>query len=218
MGRDRVAAVLFDFDYTLADSSEGVVDCVSFALRELGRVPPAPDAICRTIGLSLEESFAQLTGSSAAPEVRRFRELFIAQADRVMADRTVLYPGVAPVLDVLAARDVATGIVSTKFRYRIDDILKRVDMHARFDVIVGGEDVADPKPSPAGLRLALERLRVAASRCLYVGDSLTDAETAQRAGVPFIALLYGTTERRDFADYAPRAILSDLRELPVLIR
>ncbi len=46
-------AVLFDFDYTLGDSSEGIVLCVNRALESLGRPPAPPEAIRPTIGLSL---------------------------------------------------------------------------------------------------------------------------------------------------------------------
>ncbi|HEY9503221.1 MAG TPA: HAD hydrolase-like protein, partial [Pyrinomonadaceae bacterium] len=56
----RFNTVLFDFDYTLADSSQGAIDCINFALAEMGLAPVSDEAACRTIGLSLNETFLNL--------------------------------------------------------------------------------------------------------------------------------------------------------------
>ena len=44
-----IQAVLFDFDYTLADSSQGVIDCIGHALCELGLPAVSDEAACRTM-------------------------------------------------------------------------------------------------------------------------------------------------------------------------
>ena len=69
------------------------------------------------------------------------------------------------------------------------------------------------KPDPEGLLAAIERLGGSPSGSLYVGDSVTDAETARRAGVPFAAVLNGVTPREAFKDYPAYRILDDLDEL-----
>ena len=82
-----------------------------------------------------------------------------------------------------------------------------------FDVIVGGEDVSRHKPDPEGLLAAIGRLGGSPSNTLYVGDSVTDAEAARRAGVPFVAVLNGVTPREAFEDYPVEGVLENLREL-----
>ena len=59
-------AVLFDFDYTLADSSRGIEDCANHALAELGLPAASARAVSETVGLSLAETFCRL----AAPPHR----------------------------------------------------------------------------------------------------------------------------------------------------
>ena len=85
-GEMQFQAILFDFDYTLADSSRGVIDCIGFALRQLGFPPVSDDAACRTIGLSLPDTLSALVGSQPAEVSAAFGRLFVEQADRVMAD------------------------------------------------------------------------------------------------------------------------------------
>jgi phosphoglycolate phosphatase len=209
----RFQTVVFDFDYTLADSSRGVIECIDFALAELGFPAASAEAAKQTIGLSLVDGFRMLVGSQHMTKADEFARLFVQRADQVMADRTVLFESVPATIAVLKDRGFALGIVSTKFRYRIEAILERESLRDAFGVIVGGEDVAVHKPDPTGLLTAIERLSDVPQSTLYVGDSVTDAETAERAGVPFVAVLSGVTPREAFLDYPACRILKSLTEL-----
>ena len=53
---------LFDFDYTLADSSKGIVMCFRTVLNRHGYKNSSDEDIKRTIGKTLEASFSILTG------------------------------------------------------------------------------------------------------------------------------------------------------------
>ena len=86
-------------------------------------------------------------------------------------------------------------------------------MGGRFGIIVGGEDVETLKPDPTGLLRAVDALGTPKEQCLYVGDTVTDSETARRAGVPFAAVLSGVTEREAFAEYEPVMVLESAGEL-----
>jgi phosphoglycolate phosphatase len=100
------------------------------------------------------------------------------------------------------------GIVSTKYRYRIEDILGRHGLLEYFDNIVGGEDVKRHKPAPDSLLLSLENLKVNRQEAMYVGDSITDAMTAQAANVDFVAVLSGATQSGEFDAYPNSTILA----------
>ena len=209
--------IIFDFDYTLADSSRGVIECINFALNELGLPAVSAEVACQTIGLSLPDIFLKLIGQQYIAKCDEFAHLFIKRADEVMADRTVLFESVPKTVELLKKRGIALGIVSTKFRRRIETILKRENLLNQFDVIIGGEDISEYKPDPEGLLAAIERLEDIPSSSLYVGDSVTDAETAKRAKVPFVAVLSGVTPKDTFRDYNVYGILEGLSELPDLI-
>ena len=128
-----------------------------------------------------------------------------------------VFDSVAPVTKELRARGVTLGIVSSKFRYRIEDVLLRDRLQNVFSVIIGGEDVPVHKPDPTGLQRAIRRLGRIASEVLYVGDSAVDAETAGRAGVPFVAVLTGVTPEEALAACGRFPMIKDLGELPALL-
>lgn len=206
-------AVLFDFDFTLADSSEGIVASMNHALGRLG-LPPAPaDAIRRTIGLDLGSALGILAGEEWRSREDEFLEHFVRKADEVMVASTTFLPGAARVLRTLHDAGYRVGVVTTKYRHRVKDALERDGLRALVDVIVGADDVPQPKPAPDGLLQAAGSLGIPTRDCVFVGDSEVDAMAARVAGVGFVAVLSGTTEAEVFAGYPVRAVLAGVGEV-----
>lgn len=214
MKHPTLRAVIFDFDYTLADSSQGAIDCINFALTEMGLDCVSAEAACRTIGLSLSETFLTLGEHHDPLRCEEFHRLFVQRADEVMPGLTVLYEPVPSTIEALREFGLRLGIVSTKYRRRIQAVLEREDVLHGFEVVIGGDDVKHHKPHPQGLYEALERLECSPSSVVYVGDSVVDAELSKRAGVPLIVVLSGVTPRADFDIYEPLAILESISEVP----
>lgn len=206
-------AVFFDFDFTLADSSEGVVVCVNHSLSRMG-LPEAPaDAIRRTIGLDLTTVVGILAGEEWRPRAEEFLEHFLKKADEVMVASTVFLPGAARVLRTLRGAGYRLGVVSTKYRRRVEEALERDGLRALVDVVVGSDDVPRPKPAPDGLLRAAGALGLATGDCVFVGDSEVDAKAARDAGMGFVAVLTGTTPAGKFARYPARAVLADVGDI-----
>lgn len=194
-------AFLFDFDYTLGDSTKGIVLSVNHALGKLGYPAGEEAEIKRTIGLSLKDTYYKLVQKKEEKEAEKFAAFFIEKADEVMVDSTVLYPDVKELLGTLKKEGYKVGIVTTKFRYRIEKILAKFDALHLVDLIVGADDVKKEKPDPEGLLFAIQKLELKKEDVLYVGDSLVDAKTAENAGVDFAGVLTGMTTREEFENY-----------------
>ncbi len=204
---------IFDFDYTLADSSRGIVYCFNQVLEKHGFNDISDEMIKRTIGMTLQNSFKVLTGENDSDKISNYVKEYVKTADGCMTDNTVLFPETAEVLETLKENGVKLGIVSTKYRYRIKEVLDREFEGELIDVIVGGEDVTTHKPSPEGLLLAIEKLNSKPDNCLYIGDSTIDAETAQVAGVDFYGVLNGATTKEELSKYPNIMIAKDLNSL-----
>ena len=213
----EIQSVIFDFDYTLADSSEGVIECANYALGRLGLPAASDDAIRHTIGLSLPNTLTALAGDEYAGHGEEFMRIFLDMAEKMMPDATALLDFVPSLVDTLLGQGITLGIVSSGRRWRISRVLRREELDGQFKVIVGVEDVETPKPDPSGLLWAVDVLDTPREQCVYVGDSVTDAETARRAGVRFVAALSGVTEREAFAEYEPVMALGSAGELPTAL-
>lgn len=194
-------AIIFDFDYTLGDSTNGIALCINYALEKLGYATQNITDIKKTIGLSLKETYFKLTSNNNLNEAEQFAKLFKEKADSVMVANTELYVGVKDVLQKLKVKGYKLAIVTTKFHYRIEQILSKFNANKLIDIIVGAEDVKIEKPNPEGLLWTIDYFEAKNEDVLYVGDSIVDAKTAKNAKVKFAAVLTGTTSRDDFRSY-----------------
>jgi phosphoglycolate phosphatase len=211
------AAIVFDFDLTLADSRAGIAACHAYAMRELA-LPDADRKVREAtamVGTPLEIVFQSLFPVSDQGE--DYLRLYHARADQIMTVSTSLLPGVREAIGALRRANIPLGIVSVKLRSRIEDFLRREGLLSSFNVIVGPEDTTSPKPDPTGLLIALEHLKASAADALYVGDTVIDAETGRRAGVPFVAVLSGFVQEEAFEGYEPLAFLKSAADLPALL-
>ena len=75
-------AIVFDFDYTLGDSSTGVIESANYALTSMELSPASDDAICATIGLSLENSLVSLAGEKHRGRAEEYIHFFVEKARR----------------------------------------------------------------------------------------------------------------------------------------
>ena len=201
-------AIIFDFDYTLGDTTNGIVLSAQYALEQMGEEERTYEEIKKTIGLSLSETYKALTGNMDEARADRFFDLFKEKADEVMVDSAELYPGVMEILVGLRGQGYRIGIVTTKFAYRVRNIMKKFDAEDLLDVVIGVGDVTKVKPDPEGLLLAVKQLGVKIEETLYVGDSYVDAKAAEAAGMKFAGVLTGTTTREEFEKY-PRECVED---------
>ncbi len=204
---------LFDFDYTLADSSRGIVTCFRNVLNQHGYTDVTDEDIKRTIGKTLEESFSILTGVTDEDQLAGFKSEYRKEADTHMTINTVLFLETKSVLLALKDAGAFIGIISTKYRYRIKEMLDQHFPGSFFNIIVGGEDVQTAKPSPEGLLLAIKQLHVTKAETLYIGDSTVDAATAKAAGVNFAGVTHGVTTAEELSKYPHWKIMNSLEEL-----
>lgn len=209
----RYKIYIFDFDYTLGDATNGIVESVNYALFGMNLPIASRDEIRRTVGMSLHETFTFLT-KKEEPELKTvFVKLFKEKADKVMTQNTELYKETINVLSYLKSKGVRIGIVTTKYRYRIVEIFKKYQISHLIDVIVGGEDVKNAKPDPEALIRAMELFGSTKENVVYIGDSIIDVKTAKSANVDFIAVTTGTTKRNEFVQLPYIAIIDSLTSL-----
>lgn len=210
-------AAIFDFDLTLADSSKGILICFKHTLNAFGYPVPDDTTIFNTIGLTLLDAFDILTGIPDNPQREEMRVEYVKKADDEMVRNTFFYDGVIDMLKDLRSNGVKVGVCSTKFRYRIVQSFEQQAGSMPVDLIIGGEDVKNAKPDPQGLLKCIEQLGLEKREVLYVGDNIIDAQTAQRAGVDFAAVLTGSTTKDEFSKLPHKGIMEKLTNIPELV-
>lgn len=195
----RFKAAIFDFDGTVADSGEGIINCVIYALKKFGVEetdreklryfigPPLYDSFCDIYGVTREESDT-LVGYYR----ERYRTLGCEEAE--------LYPGVAELLKELRANGVKTGICSSKPQQFIEKISARLGVLDSFDVISGIKMDYRESGKDSLLRIALDGLGIAdRSEAVMIGDRHFDIDAAKKVGVASIGAVWGFGSREELA-------------------
>ena len=204
---------IFDFDLTLADSSQAILVCFKHTLAEFGFEIPDDRTIYNTIGLTLEQAFTVLCGVDNQEKLKEIKKVYVKKADEVMAKQTVFYENAVETLAMLREKGFKVGIVSTKYRYRIVDTFHEQGKTLNVDEIIGGEDVLNHKPDPSGLNMIIEKLCSDKKKTLYVGDSYIDALTARNADVSFAGVTTGSTTRECLSEYNNVGVFDSVFEL-----
>lgn len=146
---------LFDFDYTLVNSEQGIVGCFRRTIEDWQLPPVDDDTIRHTIGLPMEQAVAIITGLKDAADIDRFIDDYRRDADVNMTPGTHFFPDTLPTLRALRARGANIAIISTKTRTRIAEKFAVDHCADLIDRIIGCEDVTAMKPDPEGIEKAI---------------------------------------------------------------
>jgi phosphoglycolate phosphatase len=213
MDIQKIRAVLFDFDGTLADSYDAIAASVNH-VRAAHGLPPLPETeVRRHVGRGMPYLLEHtVPGVNQPVDQERYR----AHHPSVMLAGTRLLPGAAEALEAIHRSGRRVGVCSNKPRAFTKELLEYLKVRPYVDAAFGPEDVARPKPAPDMLRAALTWLRVPAEEALYVGDMVVDIETAMAAGVRVWVVPTGSEELAALEAAGPERILKDLEELAQL--
>lgn len=177
-------AVVFDLDGTLIDSLPDIAAAANALLADHGLGPLPQSQVGGFVGMGERVFLDRLIAATAldANEYDTLMAAFIAHY-KASTGLTTVFPGALDMLVALKAEGYKIGLCTNKPGVPLAAVLEVLDLARWFNVIIAGDTLPVRKPDPAPLRMAFDRM--GATKGLYVGDSDVDAETAQRAGVPF---------------------------------
>jgi phosphoglycolate phosphatase len=210
--------VAFDLDGTLADTAPDLAASLNHSLQALGRPEVAPDKVRGLIGHGVRALLKRgLATSGDAPEalVDRALPVFVDHYRANIANFTRVYPGLEPALGALSGAGVKLAVCTNKIESLTLPLLDALGLTRRFDAVVGGDTLEVRKPDPRPLHEAIAR--AGGGRAAYVGDSITDAETARAAGIPFLAVTFGYSDR-PVEQLGALALIDDYSELEGALR
>lgn len=207
--------VLFDLDGTLIDSVRLILDSYHHVTRVHGLTPRTDAEWLAGLGTPLTVQFGAYKDDPAMMQqlIATYREYNLAHHDQQVR----IYPGVRELLDEVRRRGHPTALVTSKNRAGAERGLNLVALRPHFDVLVGADDVTNPKPHPEPVHLALERLGLPGDDALFVGDSTHDVHAGNAAGVATVAVLWGPFDRDHIAPSNPTHWISQPHELLALL-
>ena len=209
-----MAALIFDFDGTLADTQRGILATAQEVLRRMGYAPADEQALAATIGLPLKENFTRGAGLSeeeADRAVAIYRDIF----EKVAIPVITCFPGVEEVLSTLAERGVPMAVASSRGQHSLEGLMQHLglDRYIPLAHVFGVETAARHKPAPDMVYVIMGKLGVKPEETLVVGDTTFDIEMGNRAGCRTCAVTWGNHSRELLLSACPDLIIDELDSL-----
>jgi phosphoglycolate phosphatase len=186
-------AAVFDLDGTLLDTLADLAAAMNAALEGMGFAAHPTAAYRYFVGEGIEMLVRRTLPKDQADEatVARGVQAMGEQYSRCWADQSQPYPGVAQLLDNLTAQGVALAILSNKPEEFTQLTVDKLLPSWHFNPVRGARPDIPRKPDPAGALLIAESLKVNPAQCLYLGDTATDMQTANAAGMYAVGATWG---------------------------
>ena len=209
-----VKALLFDFDGTLLNTNDLIIQTFMHVLNERFPGQFSPKDCLKFIGPSLKQTFNDIAPGEEEALIAKYRAWNIEHHDELVSQ----YPDVVSTLEQLKAQGILLAIVSTKRNDTIDRGLSILGAAHLFDVRIGTDDVKNVKPDPEPVLLALERLGIDKDDAIMIGDNSHDIEAGHRAGVRAAGVAWAIKGEAYLQQYQPEYILHHMTDLLDIVK
>ena len=198
--------ILFDFDGTICDTSEGIFASMQKVV-DYYKLPYGQAVFKKMIGPSLKESFTtifHLPESEVNNAIKVYRDFYGVEGMYMCSP----YDGVEDLIKKLRSLGKKIYVATSKPELYTKQIIERKGMTGLFDFI-GGADLAEQKRiekiQVINYVLAENGLENKKETCLMIGDRNYDIKGAHAAGFKACGILWGFGNRQEFeecnADY-----------------
>lgn len=200
----RADVVLLDLDGTLTDAGPGIVNCINYALDDMGIERP-DDATMRTfLGPPLAATFSRhfaMTDQQVEYAIAKYRERY----HDVGLFENAVYDGIPELLQQLTDSGRVLAVATSKPTYSATRILEHFDLD-QYLTFIGGADLEGVRHDKASvIQHTLDELRAMGrldpdARLIMVGDREHDVHGARAHGIDTIGVLWGYGAREELME------------------
>ena len=187
---ERKKLLLFDFDGTVQDNSQGIFNCVCYAADKNGFPRPDAETLRRFVGPPLYDSFRRYCGAdheTALAMVDSYRERYRP----IGSTEAVLYPEMKEMLAALQADGYILAVCSGKPQEFVEKICRMLGIHELFSGFYCPSLKETSLEKSDYILKAINDFGVTKAETLMLGDTKSDILAAKKAGVESVGATYG---------------------------
>ncbi len=212
-------AVYFDLDGTLLDSLDDLADSMNLTLESLGFDGHKPAAYRQFIGDGVETLVRRALPINQRHEdiVRSALESMRTIYRKRWNRKTQLYPGISELLQELVEQKVILAILSNKPNDFVTQMVSHFFQSYPFDMALGAQSTLPKKPDPTAASHIAQTLGIPPSNWIFVGDSGSDMQTAKRAQMTAVGVLWGFRSAEELRSAGADHLIKHPHELLLLL-
>ena len=213
---DRVEAICFDIDGTLADTDDAYVQRLARALYPLSFMTTgeARQKLARRLVMAAETPVNAITTLLERTFLNRTFGILRNTLHRLRGEREphLLIPGVRTMLEALVAH-YPLAIVTAREERSTENFLRATKLRPLFRCVATARTCSRAKPHPAPVRWAATQIEVSPEACVMVGDTTVDIRSGVSAGAQTVGVLCGFGQRHELERAGANLILDSTAEL-----
>ncbi len=211
MVKKQYDLIVFDWDGTLADSTQLIVNAIQKASADAGLAVPSREAASSIIGLGLNEALFELFGNIPDKTIQLVRQRYTSYYHDG-ENEIPLFECAFEAIEILHGRGIALGVATGKGRNGLNRALSLSGI-GHFFHATRCVDECFSKPHPQMIIELMDELGVTPDRTLMVGDTSFDMQMAQNAMVDRIAVGFGAHPIEMLIEYKPLAYFDQFKKL-----
>jgi len=197
--------ILIDLDGTLVDTAPDLMNAHNHVMKKYGYETKSTEDIRKLVGKGSASLIGRSVWGQAKKELGKISDQsvkkemvkeFIAYYGKNIAVESKLINGVLEFLNWAVKNNISMGVCTNKQEYLSINLLKQIKIYDYFEYVAGSDTFDYCKPDPRHLTNVIEIMQGDIKKSLMIGDSETDAESAKAAGIPFILVENGYTEKK----------------------
>ena len=209
----RYDAILFDFDGTVADSLPDIVYSLNVAMRQYGLPEYEEATVAPMLGYGAHVLMRKAVPAGTPEETAEaLYRAYVSYYAEHANDRTVPYPGILPMMRRLREDGLKLAVISNKPDAAVQPGAAKL-FPGLLSLAVGERPEVRRKPWPDMVETAARDLGVELTRCLYVGDTEVDVDTARNAGIDCVCVTWGFRTREELKAAGGTVIIDSPEEL-----
>lgn len=198
--------VIFDLDGTLLNTLNDLAASVNYSMKSMGFPEHPVDRVRGFIGNGVRILIRRSVPEGITEEeYNNAYELFEKHYAEHCRDLTAPYDGIIEVIKKLRSMGYNVAVVSNKIDFAVqklcDDFFDGI-----IDTAVGDSPDTNNKPAPDMVYKAIDKMGVEREKCVYVGDTDVDLETAANAGMDCISVSWGYRSHDELVGYGAKMI------------
>ena len=197
--------ILFDLDGTLIDTAPDLMNAHNYVMKKFGYETKSRSDIKKLVGKGAASLIGRAVWGQAKKEFGQINDKeikdemvkdFIEYYANNIAVESKLINGVLEFLKWAKTNNISMGVCTNKQEHLAIDLLKKIKIYEYFEYVAGSNTFDYCKPDPRHLTNVIEIMQGDIKKSLMIGDSETDADSARAAGIPFILVEDGYTEKK----------------------
>lgn len=209
-----VDLLMFDLDGTLVDTRLDLANSINHARERYGLPALQLPEVMKYVGDGIHKLLQRTFPDSGPEKIDEVVAVFRAHYRDHLLDFSIFYPGVGEVLEHFRRKKMA--VISNKPEEFVRSILRGLEAHDVFEIILGGDSLPVFKPNPEPILHVLNEVKIAPERGVIIGDSGSDIEAGRQARVLTCAATYGFRDMKTLVEAEPDFMIDDIRQLKKL--